>query len=276
MTAARALAMRNGKIILGMQVLAFWSVWRWYAHRVMNSPDDQWGLLALVTVFLLLLFSKPPVARPNYSLRLPTLMVLLYAATYTILPPLLRAMLAVTAIAVTISKYRYGTSLHLGLWGLLLLSLPIIPSLQFYLGYPLRVLVTEMVAPFLQLNGFSVIREGTCLNWGGKLISIDAPCSGIRMLWTGLYLTFTLASCYRITNKQTILLVGRSLFVIIAANVLRATSLFYLESGAIRLPAWSHTGVGVVTFVVAAVVIVWSFERCKMREENACVPSCSI
>lgn len=118
----------------------------------------------------------------------PTLLILLYAATYAFLPPLLRALIAVTAIGCTLCSLRFGKSFDAGAFGLLYLSLPLIPSLQFYGGYPLRVLVACAAAPILRLGGFAVMRDGTCLNWSGQLIWIDAPCSGIRMLWVGLYL----------------------------------------------------------------------------------------
>ncbi|HZN05333.1 MAG TPA: hypothetical protein VFB65_01050, partial [Pyrinomonadaceae bacterium] len=90
------------------------------------------------------------------SLTLPALVILLYVVTYPVFPPLARAGLAFTAIAVTVSVVRFGKPLHPGVLGLLWLSLPLVPSLQFYLGYPLRLLVAAVAAPILRLGGFAV------------------------------------------------------------------------------------------------------------------------
>lgn len=116
--------------------------------------------------------------REYSSLILPIILMLFYAATYLRFAPLARATAAFTALAVTTSSLRFGKSFHPGLFGLFYLSLPTLPTLQFFGGYPLRVVVAELMAPILRMSGFAVIPEATCLNWAGKLISIDAACSG--------------------------------------------------------------------------------------------------
>jgi hypothetical protein len=93
-----------------------------------------------------------------------------------------------TALTFTLSVWCFGKTFYVGLWSLLLLSLPSVASLEFFLGYPLRVLVGEATAFLLQMQGLDVWREGVCLHFGEKLIWIDAPCSGIKMLWFGLFL----------------------------------------------------------------------------------------
>ena len=80
--------------------------------------------------------------------------------------------------------------------GLMLLALPIIPPLQFYVGYPLRLATAFVSARLLSLHGLSIDAVGTCLDWNGTLIAVDAPCSGVRMLWTGLYLAMGLVLLY--------------------------------------------------------------------------------
>jgi exosortase/archaeosortase family protein len=147
--------------------------------------------------------------------------------------------------------------------GLLLLALPTIPLLQFYLGYPLRVLVGAVTAPLLQFAGLSVIREGTGLQWNGQLIAIDAPCSGIRMLWAGLFLLCAGAWFYRLSARKTIVAALLALVVIVGGNMLRASALFYLEAEILPLPSFihpnvAHNGVGIVTFVITAIGIVAS------------------
>ena len=175
-------------------------------------------------------------------------LTLLYAASYAWVAPIFRAAIAVTAAGCTLSFCR-GRRLQPGIAGLLLIALPVISSLQFVLGYPLRAAVGWLAAPLRNLTGFAVVSEGACLNWGGELIAIDAPCSGVRMLWAALFLTFALADLYRLGWVRTGLASLLALVAVLLGNTLRAASLFYLEAGVIKLPAWSHEGAGVVEAV---------------------------
>ena len=258
--------MNRTVLLVAAQVVAFWPVWRWYAVRVADSTDQSWGLLALATALLIVLSKKS--AYVERSLTMPTLVVLLYVVTYPVFPPLARAGLAFTAIAVTVSQVRFGKPFNPGVLGLFWLSLPLVPSLQFYLGYPLRLLVAGLTAPILRLGGFAVVQEGTCLNWAGQLIWIDAPCSGVRMLWVGLYLTFTLICIYELRLFKTLVLLVAALFAIIAGNVFRAVALFYLESGVFPMPAWAHDYTGLVAFALVATGIVAAVHF--IRREKLC------
>ena len=248
--------MKRLLFILGLQVLAFWSVWRWYVSRAVYSWDQPWGVLALIAAFVFLFASRKPWPQTERALWLPAIFVLLYAATYLALGPLARATVAFTALAVTISSLRFGKSFHPGLFGLFYLSLPTLPTLQFFGGYPLRVVAAQLTAPILRMSGFAVIPEGTCLNWAGQMISIDAPCSGIKMLWVGLFLTFVVLCLYELPLLKTVLLLPLVAGVIMAANVFRAVALFYLEAGVVSMPSWGHQYAGVIAFVFEAAGII--------------------
>lgn len=81
------------------------------------------------------------------------------------------------------------------------------------------------------------------------------------MLWAGLLVTLFISLIYRFSFfKTSMAIVVASIFVLLG-NVLRASSLFYLETGTISLEQpWLHEGVGVSAFllVVAAIVITLS------------------
>ena len=265
--------MKRVVFIVGLQLLAFGDVWRWYASRALYSWDQPWGGLALVAAFVFLFISRKPLPPGERLLLVPTLLVLVYVATYFYLPPLARAIIAFTALAATLSSLRFGKTFHTGLYGLLYLSLPAIPTLQFFGGYPLRVLVAGLTAPILQIAGFAVVTEGTCLNWGGKLIWIDAPCSGIKMLWVGMFLTFVLLCLYELTAVKTLFLLFLSFVVIIIGNVFRAVALFYIEAGVLNMPSWGHDYAGVVAFVLEAAAIVSIVFM--LRKGNSCDPAVS-
>jgi exosortase/archaeosortase family protein len=258
--------MNPAVILLLVQIAACWPVWMWYAKRMTaGNADDQWCLLAAVTAIAFLLMERKTVRRTDAIVArawlLPTGLLLLYAATFHWLPPMLRAIIAVVAIGITASLSLLRKPLSLSTAGLLLLALPTIPLSQFYLGYPLRIVVGAVTAPLLQLSGLHVVRVGTGLDWNGQLISIDAPCSGIRMLWAGMFLLFTAAWFYRLTAGKTLLAALISLGIIVAGNILRACALFYLEAEIVQLPIsanLAHDGVGIVTFLFTAIGLVVS------------------
>ncbi len=246
--------MNNSLLLLAFQIAAFWSVWQWYITRLMASSEERWGLLALV-VAVLFIVKRNASVDANGSLLLPAILMLFYVCAYPFAPPLARACLAMTILGCTLSRLRFGTHAHPGIIGLLLLSLPVIPSLQFYGGYPLRVLVAKVAAPMLRLNGFAVVQEGTCLNWMGQLIWVDAPCSGVRMLWTGLFLACALICAYGLRFWKASVVILASFVLIIIGNIMRAVALFYTEAGILPLPAWTHEAIGVVMFVFTGILI---------------------
>jgi len=100
------------------------------------------------------------------------------------------------------------------------------------------------------------------------LIWIDGPCSGIKMLWVGMFLTFVLICLYELPVVKALLLVPVAFIVIIAGNIFRAIALFYLEAGILDMPSWGHDYAGVISFVLQAIAIVAIVF--KMRRGNVC------
>jgi exosortase/archaeosortase family protein len=244
--------------LLTIQLLAFWPVWQWYFSRLSDSPDERWGLLALTTAVISLFSKEPKTNRvADRLLVAPALLILLYAITFPFLPPLARAGIAFTALGVTFTSLRFGPMFQPGMFGLLYLSLPILPSLQFYGGYPLRMLVAGAAAHILRFEGFGVVQQGVCLDLGGHQVWIDAPCSGIRMLWVGLYLACTLTCMFKLRVWKSLAVVLIAFPVIIAGNVFRAVALFYTEAGIVKAPGWIHEYTGAVAFALAAVSLLW-------------------
>lgn len=258
--------------LLAAQAAAFWPVWRWYAARMATSPDDRVGLLAMA-VLVVFLWRKSTLVGKPFRVALPAVLTLLYAATYGFLPPLGRAAIAMTAMAAMISALLLATPLHLGVWGLFGLALPVIPSLQFYLGYPLRLLVATLTVPILRGSGQAVVRDGVCLTDGGQLILIDAPCSGVKMIWMGLFLAMSLALLLNFRPPRTVLLALVSTALTIIGNVLRASALFFAETG--FYPGWIHEATGLLCFAAVAAGIV--FAAYRLGKGTACArPSPSV
>lgn len=239
-------------LILAGLLAATWPVWHWVMVRFADGSGDTWELLAALTAIAIMVRDRE--LRPcEASLSIPAVLLLVYAASYSFLSPLPRGILAMASIGATISTLWYGRRIDIPLGGLLLISLPVMASLNFYLGYPLRVAAGTVAEVLLQMNGIAAVREGALLSWNGQTIAIDAPCSGVKMLWTGAYLSFSLAALMHLSALRTVALALLTAVVIVAANALRATSLFYVEAVIRDGPDSLHDAIGLVMFALAAV-----------------------
>lgn len=276
-------------LILLTHLLAFWPVWPWYMQRLADGGDEPWGLLSLITAVVFVIrearngaaaatnatqgmsLTGAVTGRSRWSINLlwSAGLTLLYAASYAWLPPLARACLAVTALTATVSACFLHQRFHAGIWGLWLLSLPIMESLQFFAGYPLRALVTMLAAVLLRLGGLAVVPQGAALGWGDFLVAVDAPCSGIHMLWAGAYLVVVLACLYRFGFVRLLIGATLSLAVLVLGNALRAAALFYLEVRIIPAMGMAHTLVGIVIFALTIIAIITVLEL--LRRNVKCV-----
>jgi exosortase/archaeosortase family protein len=245
-------------MLIGM-ILGMWPVWRWYVLRSIDGSDEPWGLFALATLIALAVrngFTLPTTTRRFIA---PAILLSIYVLTFRSLSPLPRAIIAVAALGALCFPQR--TAVAHG--ALLALSLPIIASVQFYFGYPLRVLAAEASVAALRLLDFDVTREGSLLHWRGETIMVDAPCGGVRMLWVGFYLAASIAVWSRLDNLRALILFAATAVLVIGANAVRATLLFFKEAGIVAMPEWTHAGIGVIMFAVAALIIV----RCAQFPE---------
>jgi len=231
-------------------LLAFWPVWRWYGARMTDGSDEPLGLIALLTAAAFVpRRGWLEVIRPR-ALAVATGVLALYVAAFDHLPLLVRGAVAVAALGAVLP--RDSARSPLPLLALLLLSLPLIATLQFYLGFPLRVATTWCAAHVLGLTGCVVEAHGTVLRWAGEEILVDAPCSGIRMLWTASYLSATLAAVHRLPTARFSRLAQTTAAVVFLANLARTVVLFFLETGLWPNPPWAHEAAGLALFIVAA------------------------
>jgi exosortase/archaeosortase family protein len=144
---------------------------------------------------------------------------------------------------------------------LLLLALPIIASLQFYLGYPLRAFTAHASTVLLALSGIDASADGAAILHQGTTVLVDAPCAGVGMLWVGSYTAALLSYLNRATATRTALNAGAAALLVLAANVARNTALFFPEAGLVHWPAWSHEAVGLGALALAIVPIVFITAR---------------
>lgn len=248
-------------VILVLLIAVFWEMWRWYFVRVLSSTDGYYGILALVSVLLISVWQGKLYPQNYLILAISALTTFLFAISYNFLPPLLQGTMAFTALSCVISLYRFGKIFHFGIWSLLVLSLPSIASLQFFFGFPMRILVAEATTLLLKLNGLAVIKDGVGLISGKQTIWIDAPCSGVKMLWAGFFLTALLVTLWRFSLAKSILAFVITFCIIIIGNIFRATGLFYLEAEIVKMPAFAHEAVGVICFIFTCISIVLALQK---------------
>jgi exosortase/archaeosortase family protein len=239
---------------------ATWKSWSWYLERIGTSPEEAAALALTVAVLGVLGFARrhqDPAPR-SVPLWTATVVLMVYAGSHFALPPIGRAAIAIAATLFTFHVAIFEERPPVAFWGLVALALPVLPSLQFMLGYPLRVVSAAVTVTMLQAHGFGVERQGTFLAWRDEVIQFDAACSGVNMLWAGLMLTLMGCVLFRLRVLQVMAAVLLSVVVVVAANVLRTSSLFYLEAGFIPQAAgWWHEAIGIAAFVLSAAVILW-------------------
>jgi exosortase/archaeosortase family protein len=259
--------------VLLVPVAGYWYIWQWYFNRVKSSPEEAIGLLAIF-VFMLLwcirtIFQRHAIFK--FSLWPISLLLIMYGFSFFLpIPSIVKSAVAFLTLFLTIYWASFGTHPPVSFWGLVLISLPVVPSLQFYLGYPARYISASVTVPLLQLNGFSVSQSATNLVWNNQLVQFDAPCSGVTMLWAGLLVTLFISFVYRFSLLKTCVAVFVACLLVLFGNVLRGCSLFYLETGAIPFESsWLHEGIGVGAFVLVTtgiVVTLSKFQQCSIAK----------
>jgi exosortase/archaeosortase family protein len=241
--------------LLALLLASLWPHGLWLARRLTDGSDEPWGLLALATVLALVFRARRELVLPTSpALAASGLLAVLAALATFAVPPIFAAGAAMLALAVFI-----GSALPrrpaAPLLTLLLLSLPVIASLQFYLGYPLRLATAHAAAPLLALAGFEVQASGAALLWQGRTILVDPPCAGIGMLWVGSWAAALLSYLSGASARRTLANGSAAAMLVFAANVLRNAALFFPETGLLSAPSWLHPAIGLVAFAAALLPI---------------------
>jgi len=241
--------------LLGLLLAALWPHGLWLSRRLTDGSDEPWGWLALATVLALIVRARRELALPTHTALATSGALAVLAALLTfVVPPIFAAaaaMLALAAFVTSALRRRPAAPLVT----LLLLALPVIASLQFYLGYPLRLATALATAPLLALAGIEAQASGAALLWQGRTILVDPPCAGIGMLWVGGWTAALLSYLTDAPARRTLVNGGVAAIVIFAANVLRNALLFFPEAGLVPAPAWLHTAIGLAAFAAAIVPI---------------------
>lgn len=249
---------------LALQAAALIPTWWWMARRMVDGSDDPLGVLALGALALLV-----------WTLRgelrcAPRLGWLTWASIGTIAatvlrtgigplpasPPLFTALIALLALAAGLMAVMPRRVASAPVLGLAVLALPILSSLQFYAGYPLRVITAE-ASRWLLMPFFEVQREAASLIVDGRLVIVDAPCSGVQMAWCGYFVACVVALWVGRGNRGSLARLPWVGLVVLGANVLRNSVLVAFEGAGLPLGEVWHQAVGLVVLAAACAEIAW-------------------
>jgi exosortase/archaeosortase family protein len=243
---------------LALQAAALWPHGRWMWQRAMDGSDDPLGVAALLVLALLAWRLAP---RLRAQPRLPWLiaaMGLTLAATLApwYAPPLFAALLAALALACALTSWLPDGVARLPLAGLLLLTLPLVSSLQFYAGYPLRALTAELSTWTLQGIGIAAERSGASMLVRGQLVIVDAPCSGVQLAWLAYFSACAAAAWCGVRDASFARRLPLAGLLALLGNVLRNSALVALESRAQGLSPLAHQAIGLAVLAVVCALIV--------------------
>ncbi|MDC0258795.1 exosortase/archaeosortase family protein [Verrucomicrobiales bacterium] len=132
-------------VIAAIAITAFYPVWQWFLLRLNDGSHESWGLVALLTAAIFI--GKKIQRSGRLALGWNAVSIFadaLYVLGFNVLNPMIRAAVAIVFLCAFFRIDRIAP----GICGLLLISLPVIASAQFYLGYPLR-LITAVSMEFL-------------------------------------------------------------------------------------------------------------------------------
>ncbi|HEY0859216.1 MAG TPA: exosortase Q [Albitalea sp.] len=254
---------------LALQAAALWTHWRWAAARVADGSDDPLGVAALAALLWFIARLAPDLRgspRPGW---LAAALLLSLAATVGVFvaPPLVGALFAALALVCGLHAFMPAGRASAPLVGLAVLALPLVSSLQFYAGYPLRVLTAQLSTWALQFGGVAALRSGGTMTVEGRMVIVDAPCSGVQMVWMAYFTACAVAAFSGLGDRRFLTRLPWVGLVVLAGNVLRNSVLVLIEARQAAVPQAVHEFIGllVLAMVCGAVVALMRSERDDTR-----------
>ncbi len=244
---------------LALLAVALWPTWWWMGQRMADGSDDPLGILALTAMATLLFVHRHRLrAAPRLGLQATALMGVVCTTTLQHqLPDLLVALMGLLSLAAGLLAFLPAQVATAPVCGLAVLSLPLLASLQFYAGFPLRVLTAELSSWLLSV-AHTVERTGSSLWVDGQLIIVDAPCSGVQMAWLGYFTACTVALATQRSNRAFLLRLPVVGVLVLLGNVLRNTLLVAAQASGMHLGNVTHQAVGLAVLGLVCCGIAWT------------------
>ncbi|MDM0046751.1 exosortase Q [Variovorax dokdonensis] len=262
---------------LALQAAALLPTWLWMARRATDGSDDPLGLLALSALGLL-------VWRERRALRAAPVLGWMAAAGIATLaatamrnglgplpawPPLVSALAAVLALAAGLLALLPRRVAAAPVLGLAVLALPLLASLQFYAGYPLRVVCAEASRLLLSPWFSHVQREGSSLLVDGLPVIVDAPCSGVQMAWFGYFVACSVALWCGLGNRAFMARLPVVGALVLVGNIVRNSLLIGLEGAGMAPSPAMHEAVGLAMLALVCAVVAFAMTPRTERRSSA-------
>ncbi|MDZ4859078.1 MAG: exosortase/archaeosortase family protein [Candidatus Hydrogenedentes bacterium] len=226
---------------------------------------QPWGSATSAGIFLiaigmwLYLLTTPQrgvlrVAPASGWLLCGTLLLIAFAMVFARVPQLVSSEIA-AAIVGCIMIGTLSTSSRAGAWGILvlmLLSIHVATSLDFFIGFPLRLVSSQFAGFLLGPNGSAV---GAALTDGRSTFYVDAPCSGVRMLTASIAMGAAVSGLYQFNFRRTACLVAAAIALAIFGNAHRAATLFLIR---VEPNDPMHEFIGIIVFVECALLLLFA------------------
>lgn len=248
---------------LGLQLFALWPHWVWYWQRLVDGSDEPLGACALLALLVLVARLAPRLRQQPDTRWITAAAVLSLASAIatTVATPLFAALVAVLALAAGLAAWLPRTVPRIPYAGLLVLSLPLLSSLQFYAGYPLRVVTAQLSCWVLQLAGLPAARSGSALLVSGRLIIVDAPCSGIQMAWMAYFAAFATAATCTLRDRTLLRRLPLVGLLVLVGNTLRNTILVSWEATGTAPGEGLHQGIGLVVLAAVCLLVLKTMSK---------------
>ncbi len=254
---------------LALLALALWPTWWWMGQRMVDGSDDPLGVLALAALATVLWQHRHQLrAAPRLGLQAAALAgAVLTTVLHGQLPDLLVGLVSLLSLALGLLAFLPARVATAPVLGLSVLSLPLLASLQFYAGFPLRV-VTAEASRWLLSVAHTVERTGSSLVVNGQLVIVDAPCSGVQMAWLGYFTACAVALAVGRSNRSFVLRLPVVSGLVLLGNVLRNTVLVALQASGVHLPAWGHDAIGLLVLGAVCAGIAWAMAGSSSSESK--------
>jgi exosortase A len=126
-------------------------------------------------------------------------------------------------------------------------------------SFPLKLMVSNLAASFLNLFGLPIFREGAVVQLAKTTLTIDDPCSGIRSLISLLALGGLIAYISKTSILKKGVLFVAAIPIAIFTNVLRVCALILAAhwwGGNWAMPEhWFHTASGMGVFGISMILL---------------------
>ena len=256
-----------GVLSLACFIYAYYETFQWLYERYTN-PDSHYShgfLIPLISGYLIWLkrdqLKNTAPSSSKIGLVLIALALLIHiGSVWTHI--FFTSGFSILLFFVGLSLYLFGIE-----WtkrisfplGFLVFMFPLPMGAIAAFSFPLKLMVSNLAASFLNLFGLPIFREGVVVHLARTTLTIDDPCSGIRSLISLLALGALIAYISKTSILKKGILFISAIPIAIFTNVLRVCALIlaanWLGSQWAMPEHWFHTASGMGVFGISMILI---------------------